>query len=515
MTRQPHSSSLPWQLTLAAALLICLPVLVFDYLPCTDLPQHLSVASILRGLDDPATGFARYYTVDLGRTMYLLPYGLTLALGAVLPLELAQACVIFLSLVLYPVALMALLRALGKPRALSLLGLPLVYNSAFFWGFINFNLSVGLAIWGMALLLDPRRGWRGDIGLGLLGGLVVFTHLYGLLLLLGFALLLLVGRHGRSLIRQLVPLAPALVGVIFWPWPGQVNPEQVASWKGVAARLLVLPREVFGAYQDRSEILFMALLLGGFLVLGWRAIPLSLQRWRACPWPERAVWLLLLINLLLYQVMPLHTATAKFVHFRHGLIAAMLLPALLPTKVFLRRPNMARAVLVGVAAASLLGAWWHLHRFNAEAREFDQVLRELPRRPRLLSLIFDPRGQVMATAPYLHFAGHVQARKGGLISTTFARFWNIPVRHRPGLGAPETPDSFEWQPLTYRYHQFGYYYPWVLARLKPGARLPDLGLFPYVEVMREGSWRLYRKEGKLLKKTGEWRTGNGEPGTER
>ena len=500
MTRQPTTSSIPWQLTLAAVQLICLPVLVFDYLPCTDLPQHLSVASILRGLDDPSTGFARYYTADLGRTMYLLPYGLTLALGAALPLALAQACVVFLSLLIYPVALMRLLSALGKPRALCLLGLPIVYNSAFFWGFINFNLSLGLAIWGMALLLDPRRGWRGDIGLGVIGGLVVFTHLYGLLLLLGFALLLLLGRHGRPLIRQLVPLAPALVGALLWPWPGGVNPEQVASWKGMGRRLLLLPAQVFGAYQDRFHLLLMALMLGGFLVLVWRLLPRGLQGLRATPWPERALWLLLALNLALFQLMPLHTSTAKFVHFRHGIIAAMLLPALLPATLFLRRPRLTPAVLAVVAAVSVGGAWWHLHRFSAEAHEFKQILRHVPRQPRLLSLIFDPHGKVMATSPYLHFAGHVQAQKGGLLATSIARFWNIPVRRRVDLGAPVTPESFEWRPSTYKYHQFGYYYPWVIARLAPGAKLPDLGVFPYVEVQRAGYWRLFRKEGKLLKK---------------
>ena len=485
---------------MGAVLVMCLPPLVYDFLPCTDLPQHLSVASILSHLDDPLFDYARYYTADLGRTMYLLPYGLTLGLAWVLPLRLAMACVVFLSSILYPLALMRLLAALGKPRALCLLSLPLVYNSAFFWGFINFNLSVGLAIWGMALMLDPHRGWRGEIGIGVLSALVVFTHLYGLLLLLGFALLLMLGRNGRSVGRQLLPLAPALVGAALWPWPAGVNPDQVMSWRGVAGRVFALPSSVFGAYQDRSELLLGALFLGGILLLGWRLIPVSRSRWRALDWPQRAIWLLVLINLLLYQVMPLHTATAKFVHFRHGLIAAMLLPALLPGLPHPRDRRLVRPLLAMVAAVSLSLGWWHLHRFNAEARGFEQILRRIPPRPRLLSLIFEPHGKVMATSPYLHFAGHVQAHKGGLLATTFARFWNIPVRRRLGLGAPVTPDSFEWRPRTYRYHQFGYYYPWVLTRLAPGMELPDLGYYPYSEVMRQGAWRLYRKDPALLKR---------------
>lgn len=492
--------AVPWPLTLGAVLLLCAPALLFDYLPCTDLPQHLSVAAILQGYDNPALGFSRHYALDLGRTMYLLPYAATLLLGALLPLRLALAVVLFSSVIIYPLALMRLLRALGKPRALCLLALPLVYNSAFYWGFINFNLGVGLGIWGMALLLEPRRGWLGDVALAALGGLIVFTHLYGLALLLGFGgLVMLLGPRRRLGIR-LLPLAPAVVGAAIWPWPGaKVNPDQVASWAGAQRRLLDFPRDVLGAYQDRMELLLLAVLVGGFLLLALRGRGLpGRDAWRGLPWAERALWLLLLLNLVLYQAMPLHTATAKFVHFRHGLIALMLLPVLVPGDALARGRAVARGALVAVALLAILSGWWHLWRFDREARGFDQVVRKLPPKPRLLSMAADPNGGVMATRPYLHFAAYAQARKGGLIATTFARFWNIPVRRRPGTRAPVTPDSFEWRPDTYDYRKFGYFYPWVLVR----GPLPELKEFPYELVFSEGKWGLYRKNKELLKRRG-------------
>ncbi len=501
MTSRPSTAPFHWYLILGAVLLICLPTLLLDYLPCTDLPQHLSVTSILKNQDDPAFGFSAHYIRDLGRTMYLLPYVLTLLLGLALPLPLALSCVVFFSLAIYPLSLMRLLKVLGKPQALCLLGLPLVYNSAFYWGFINFNLAIGMAMWGMALLLEEGRGWRGDVGLGLLGGLIVFTHLYGLALLLGFAGLVLLLEPRRSWRHQFLPLAPGLVGATLWPWPGAgVNPQQVTSWFGAHLRLISFPREVFGAYQDRSELLLLALLLGGFLLLALRrrgAAP-DEGRWRGMAWADRALWLLLLLNLALYQVMPLHTSTAKFVHFRHALIAAMLLPALVPRAALVRGGAVARSTLAAVALISIVSGWWHLYRFDREARGFDKVVRRLPLRPRLLSMAMDANGGVMATRPYLHFAALVQARKGGLIATTFARFWNIPVRRRRGTRAPVTPDSFEWRPLTYNYRKFGYYYPWVLGRLPAGTELPKLSDFPYRLVLSEGPWRLYRKDKALL-----------------
>jgi len=484
-------------LTLGAILALCAPCLVFGYLPCTDLPQHLSVASILQNHGDPAYDFARHYDIDLGRTMYLLPYGLTLLLGLALPLPLALACVVFLSVVGYPLALMRLLRALGKPRALCLIGAPLVYNSAFYWGFINFNLGMALSIWGMALLLEPRRGWRGDVALAVLGGLIVFTHLYGLALLLGFGAIVLVLGPGEDRWRRLLPLIPALVGAVIWPRPGAgINPDQVASWVGAAYRLPALPRQVFGAYQDRAELLLMGTMLAVFALLWALGRAPGRPSLRRMPWAERALWLTVALNLCLYQLMPLHTATAKYVHFRHALIAAMLLPALAPSGALRQGGRAARLALAAAALLAIASAWYHLGRFDRETRDFQQVLEKIPPRPRLLSILGDARGQVMASSPYLHFAAHVQARRGGLIATTFARFWNIPVRRRAGGKTPDTPESFEWLPRAYDYRKFGYHYPWVLVR----GPLPRLEEFPYRLVHGEGAWRLFKKDKSLIRR---------------
>lgn len=471
------------------------PILVLRFLPMTDFPQHLAVVSILKNMADPLYGYGQYYALDLGRTFYLLPYGLTLLLSGLLPLHLALQCVVFLSALAYPLALMRLLTALGKPRALCLLGLPLIYNSCFYWGFINFNLALGLSLWAMALLCERDRRGRGDVLLAAIGGALVFTHIYGMVLLLCFALLsALLGPRG-FVRRNLLALSPVLAGLLLWPWPSRTHMStDPYFWPALSTRLSHFAREVLGGYQSHAEVPIMLLLAACFgLLLYWR-IPIRVARWRGASWPEQALYLLVGVNLLLYFVMPQHTPGAKFVHFRHALLAVALLPPLASAAAPQRLRRLTWGAIVLLAVLSTANAWWHLFKFHGEARAFDRVAREVPARSRLLSLIYDPHGEVMATAPYLHFGAYVQARKGGVLATDFARFWNIPVRLRPRARVPRLPGDFEWVPRKYSFKRFGYYFDHVLVRKNNKYRQLPILRFPYELVIDRSPWQLYRRK---------------------
>ena len=131
----------------AALVLLLVPAVTLAYLPMTDLPQHLAAVSILLNLNDPRYGFAAFYQTAWDRTLYALPYLMTMAFAPFASLELGMRVVVVLSLASLPIGLFALLRALGKAEWLALLSLPLVYNRAFFWGFTNFQLSMDSRCW--------------------------------------------------------------------------------------------------------------------------------------------------------------------------------------------------------------------------------------------------------------------------------------------------------------------------------------------------------------------------------
>ena len=491
---------LPGGVLLALILASCVPIMLVHYLPQTDFPQHLAMTTIIDGLLHGTGGFDKYYELDLGRTLYLLPYGLVLLLGRVMPLFLALQVLVFVGAVSYPLALVRLLRVLGKPPELALLGLPLVYNSAFFWGFIPFTLSLNLALWGISLLVQPRRTTGDDVTLGLVCGALVLTHVYGLALLLAFAVLRLLFGPRRDWKRILIPLTPALVGAVLWPWPGDEQVYGKTNWPSLYHRVAHLPQEVFGAYQQRMEIPLMALFLLLFLLLVAPRFPRSRATLAALTWQERVLWLMVAINVVAYMLLPLHTPGAHFIHFRHILIATMLLPCLPGVYGLVRGGTSLRVGLVALAVAAGVHAGVQLVRFDREARSFDRLLEAVPPRPMLLSLILEPHGRIMHTQPYLHFAAHIQAIRGGVISTSFARFWNIPVRPRRGLNKPQTPDAFEWQPRTFDYRQFGYFYDFVLVRTRKNQLFKDARRFPFVLIRQAPPWQLYGRDEGLTRR---------------
>lgn len=482
-------------LTVVAIVLLALPTLVFSYLPMTDLPQHLAVAAILDGHGDPATGFAEYYRVDWFRVPYVLVYALTVALTKVLPLKLALHVVVFASVIAYPLAIVALLRALRKPVWFALLAVPLAYNRAFFWGFINFNLSIGLALAAFTLFVSPTKSRRRDVALAVLCLLTALCHIYGLALVLTLLALYAVVGGFSSLRARWWTLLPPVCGVVLWALGARSQAGYgVHIDPPLVERVRTFSRELLGGYQDASEPALLLLLLVAVVLLVWPSVPTNRARWKALVPVERVVWLVAVGNLALYLILPQATWTAKFIHFRHAFLACAMVPLLASPMAGRRMTLLVRAMPVVAACAAVLNAWAHLMLFDREARRIDPVLEALPARPRLASLVFDPNGDVMATFPYLHAAAYGQAKRGGIITMTFPRvFWNLPVTMRGDARVPATPEGFEWNPNLFNARTFGQFYDYVLVRI-PGTRaLATTESFPFELVAASPPWQLYRR----------------------
>lgn len=490
---KPSRATLGTLLFAGAVAAVVLPTLVFRYLPMTDLPQHAAVTAILRHLHDPRYGFEAHYQLAPGRTLYVLPYLLAAGLSWIFPVTFATQIVVALSVAAYPVGAWLLFRAQRKPPLLVLFTLPLVFNRAFYWGFVNFLLSIGLALAALSLLVDERRSWPRDLALALLLLAVATTHVYGIAFFVGYLVIWVLSGERAPIVRRLGALVPALAGTIVWTFlqkkaPGYGRYEYVDP----ITKLKEIPDSILGGFRDSSETFLLAAFVAAFLVAELPSLPLSWRRWGRLGRHEKIAYAYALANLILYFIVPLSTPTAKWVHFRHALLTAMLLPLAATGEGLRRRPRARGSLVAAVALLAVANAWAHLFRFHREARGFDQVLAALPERPRVAGLIFDTHGQVMKTHPYLHFAAYAQATKGGLVAVSFPRlFWNIPVAFREDSGAPKIPANFEWTPRKFGDARFGGFFDHVIARVGPGDGLP--GDFPFDLVAESGRWRLYRR----------------------
>ena len=183
---------------------------LYRWLPIQDLPQHLAS---LRVVHEVHTGgpASETYGVDLRHTQYLLFYVVGDFLAYFFQIRTA-ALLLFTAYMLGTVAAMhALLRSLGRDPRLALLVVPLLTNSQFLLGLIQFLLGVPLMLWGWSLAIDHlREGRRKDAALlAVVAALTFYAHIvpFGVLLM-GLAILA-PWRSPRMLARYALPLLPA------------------------------------------------------------------------------------------------------------------------------------------------------------------------------------------------------------------------------------------------------------------------------------------------------------------
>jgi hypothetical protein len=494
-----HPTGIPSWLPPAAIAVFAAPTLFLAYLPMTDLPQHLAVASILLHFGDPGFGFDEFYEPAIGRTLYLLPCFLAVGLAQIMPLAFAMRVVVFLSAVAYPIGVFAVLRATGKSGALALLALPLMYNRAFFWGFFNFNLALGMSLAAFALLIRPQRSARSDVALAVLCTAIVFTHVYGIALVLGLVCVWLAIGERRALLMRALPLAPLAIGATVWWLLGRhAEGSGKHSFEPLLSRWLWFDDAILGGYPNWSdEILLWALLL--VVIVFWaRTIPRNADRWRATSHGERILVLFAALNFALYWVLPTDAQKALVIHFRHGLIAVAFLPMLVSDRVLRDSPRAGLALLGTLTALGFAVHWTHLVQFDREARPFERVIEQIPDTPKIYFLDWGYSDSVVQTRPYHHFHAYIQAKRGGLTSFGFPnRFWNIPVRMRDDAGIPEVAHDVEWHPELFDYDDVGYFYDFVLVCRGPHDEggVHTLPSFPYELVYEDPPWSLYRRPG--------------------
>ncbi len=199
----------------AVSVALALPCLAYRYLPMVDLPQHEAIVSILRHLHDRDYGFDSYYRWAPAGTLYIAPYLAGYALSHVMSIPAAMHVVVFCSVLAYPVGIILCLRALERPAYLGLLAIPFVYNQSFFWGFVNFNLAIGLSIIALSFLIG---GWspRKAVFFALLSFVIAATHVYGLVLLGSYMVIWLLLGERKAAVRRLVALIPTALTLVLW-----------------------------------------------------------------------------------------------------------------------------------------------------------------------------------------------------------------------------------------------------------------------------------------------------------
>jgi len=198
-----------------------------------------------------------------------------------------------------------------------------------------------------------------------------------------------------------------------------------------------------------------------------------LRRWPRSGWVVPAhlvVGLAIFISLGLYLTLPMEIGTSWYVFPREITAALFLVPALLPNLPRKTWFHLGFVIWTAVAIAPLADFVTDAHReFSTTTVHFREIVRELPKAPKLLYLVYDHQGSRARNSPYIHLPAYVQAERGGWLSFHLAQHEGFPFRYRDAADPsavvpPRTPVRWEWSPQQFQLDQHGDFFDWFLVR---------------------------------------------------
>lgn len=442
-------------LCVACALAVALPLWLHRYLPIQDLPQHLATLRVVHEVHAGGPA-AAMYSVDMLHTQYVFFYVLGDLLAYFFSLRVVGLIVLTLYMVGLVTSLYALLRSLGRDPRLCLLVVPLVTNSQFLIGLLQFLIGIPLMLFGWSLAIDYLRDGkrRHAIALGVVAVLTFFSHIvvfgvFGIGLAL-FAPL----RSPKKLARLALPLVPSVLLLVRWALfteAGDFVRNAVTSgaenkdlWS-FGRSFHEIYRIAFDTYRDSAdEKLFGAALLIGVVMTvlahgkGPRAY-VSTGRWLLVP----------LVCAILYFRSEGTNGFLGHIRDRFALIGVIaLIPALRMPRGMLGHLGTAAMVVVSFFVAETFD--WHCARFEREeVCDFDDALAHIPANKRVAGLIFKSESDYFEQNPFLHYVAYYFVEKGGAVSFSFAGYphWVYAYKpHQDALGASPPVFLWEWRP---------------------------------------------------------------------
>ncbi|MGQ0503878.1 MAG: hypothetical protein ACT4TC_01010 [Myxococcaceae bacterium] len=151
---------------------------VWGFPPPVDLPAHgaelQTLVDLLRGQSDVAQVYRLEFPIGYGLATWLAIPLAFLTNGAF-----AIRAALWMTLLLYPLSIVALLRGFGRSPWMVLLGLPLAFNISYWYGLLSGLFAQPLLFFALATFerLLTERTWKRVVLLNLLAAGVMLSHL--------------------------------------------------------------------------------------------------------------------------------------------------------------------------------------------------------------------------------------------------------------------------------------------------------------------------------------------------
>ena len=247
--------------------LAILPIVLSEFPPSTDLPQHIAqVRLFLDTLKSPGGPYVIQWLAP-NNLIYLF----LLIFWSVLPISWVGPAVLILIVFLWIGAIFLLAVGKGRPTEAAILACLLVFNQSFYWGFLNFLIGFPVfVLWFVLTIRDTRdRSWK--LYAGLVGTSILLYGSHALWLAAGGAWLVLIGLlkriKGKEFFLRLATLIPC--GLVALLWYPRLSLARAASgfdvaphWSPLFDRLSSFVDAAFGGIRGPMEVLAFVFLYG-------------------------------------------------------------------------------------------------------------------------------------------------------------------------------------------------------------------------------------------------------------
>lgn len=514
VARSPLATTMAIGAIAVSIYVVAYPLTVVRYPPITDLPFQGASIAILRHYFDPSWHFREQFSLQLLQVPYWTMFGLGAFFSLFMSIVWATKLATIVLLGLVPAGLSVMFHGMRKSPLLGLLGLALIWNTLTHWGFISFMGAIGLMamVMGLTLLVvdRPTRARQVNLAIALL--FVFATHIFrfpfAIAAVVGTALVMVPAtRRFRPI---LLPLLPAVGLLVIWLLvrTKELSTQGMDPIRPHFDRMAEIPRLLFNGFLGpeehalafRTAWIFGAVGLACLMGLG------AERRWRW--WTRRDWWWVVgshvavgsvaLVFFGMYLSMPMEIRLWWYVYPRELVAALFVALGLFPD---LPRLSLLKfSLLGGVAYATASQAFLvakNYAAFELVTEDFDRIIREIPKAPKLGYMVFDHFGSNRTTTPFIHLPAWVQATRGGWLSFHFVVWDHNPFRYREGSPSvpPATPLRFEWTPERFDIGTRGKFFDWFLVRsgVSPESRLQVDSSIKLVDHV--GTWWLFHREG--------------------
>jgi hypothetical protein len=491
---------------IALTIVALVPVWSQRLLPMLDTPNHLALVRGWHSFHDPAYKIADYYTLRIRPVPYFLFYLAIHLLLYLCSIEVANKIFLSAYLILFPLSVLVLARALRRSPWLALAAFPLAFNQNWIYGFSSYLMGTCFMFLAFAWLIrwldgGPRWTLR---ALGVSCITAYFSHVmpwfcFGLC---AIALLLLYLREWRRGLWAALAMAPSL-GLAIAAYVEERHAHSYfrsgeglgalgGTWRDFPTLVAEFPRrimELFPGNVDLYVLITIALTVIGLAF--WRGT----HHKDESPVERRRLSMILAVLAFAYCMLPYRINQPMSWWYVSPRLPSMMAPilVLLPVAQFdgwrkvLMVPVMVCAIVLPLTLTRLY------HDFSRRNMPFMRLVEKTPLGSRVMvvvrNMMMGPGGEELSGDPatsgpvYWHFSSWPMALHGGYDPYIFDQ--GIPIQPRIRLRAPAWSNTDSFAPR--QAPDFDYY-------LVRGGKDDPMGREPSLKVIgREDAWTLYQR----------------------